>query len=178
MRALRQDLIAWVVRGTAPPASRYPRFDKHELVKPTRAAMGFPGLPRGTSPDGLINPMFDYDFGSSFKYNDLSGVISQQPPVIRQILPMLVPKVDRDGNEVDGVLSALYQAPVGTYLGWNITASGYYKGKICAFVGGFVPFAKTKSQRLRRVIRGFRWLSATSVTSDTLPESKPRRSEW
>ena len=148
MRALRQDLIAWVVRGIEPPPSRYPRLDNHELVKPTRPAMGFPAIPGVPSPDGLINPMFDYDFGASFKYNDLSGVTSQQPPVIRQILPMVVPKVDRDGNEVDGVPSALHQAPVGTYLGWNITASGYYKGKICAFVGGFVPFAKTKSQRL------------------------------
>ena len=42
----------------------------------------------------------------------------------------------------------LHRAPLGTYLGWNETASGYYKGSICAFVGGFVPFAETKAQRL------------------------------
>ena len=56
--------------------------------------------------------------------------------------------MDRDGNEVDGVPSVLHQVPLGTYLGWNVTASGYYKSKVCAFVGGFVPFADTKSYRL------------------------------
>ena len=44
--------------------------------------------------------------------------------------------------------SVLHQVPLGTYLGWNITASGFFKGQVCAFAGGYVPFAKTKAQRL------------------------------
>ncbi len=35
---------------------------------------------------------------------------------------MLVPRVDADGNEVGGVPVVLTDAPLGTYLGWNITA--------------------------------------------------------
>jgi hypothetical protein len=61
---------------------------------------------------------------------------------------MLVPKTDADGNEVSGIPSVLHQAPLGTYLGWNVTASGYYKGRACGFAGGLIPFAKTKEQRL------------------------------
>lgn len=148
MRALRKDLIAWVVRGTAPPSSRYPRLDSRQLVTPSEVALAFPTIPGIPALEGRINPLLDYDFGPDFKYNDLSGVISMQPPVIRQTLPMLVPMVDQDGNEVGGVPSPLHRAPLGSYLGWNITASGYYKGEICGFLGGFVPFAKTKEERL------------------------------
>jgi hypothetical protein len=71
-----------------------------------------------------------------------------QPPVIRQILPSLVPKVDVDGNETAGVPSVLHQAPLGTYLGWNVTAEGFFKGAGCGLSGGYVPFAKTKAERL------------------------------
>ena len=42
----------------------------------------------------------------------------------------------------------LRQAPLDTYLGWNVTAGGFDKGKICALNGGFIPFAKTKAERL------------------------------
>jgi len=70
------------------------------------------------------------------------------PPVIRQVLPSVVPAVDGDGNETSGVASVLHQAPLGTYTGWNVFAEGFYKGRNCGLVGGFVPFAKTKAERL------------------------------
>ena len=45
----------------------------------------------------------------------------------------------------------LTDAPLGTYLGWNITAGGarpFHQGQICNYVGGMVPFAKTRAERL------------------------------
>ncbi|MGA8036820.1 MAG: alpha/beta hydrolase domain-containing protein [Candidatus Acidiferrales bacterium] len=147
MRALRRDLIDWVVDGTVPPDSVYPTIAAGELVQPTRAAMGFPYLD-GALPDGLMNEFFDYDFGPRFRYNDLSGVITTQPPRIKQTIPQLVPRVDGDGNEVGGIGSPLHQNPLGTYLGWNVTSEGYYKGAICSFNGGYIPFAKTKTERV------------------------------
>ena len=42
----------------------------------------------------------------------------------------------------------LHQAPLGTYLGWNVRATGFYAGQICDFTGGYVPFARTKADRL------------------------------
>ena len=44
-RALTAALIEWVVKGTPPPPSRYPRLDRGELVAATKAALGFPDLP-------------------------------------------------------------------------------------------------------------------------------------
>jgi hypothetical protein len=148
MRALIVALVEWVSKGVEPPPSQYPRLDRGELVAPTQAALHSPVIPGVPLPDGIINPLFDYDFGPGFKYADLSGTITMQPPVIRQILPSLVPKVNADGNEIGGVPSVLHQAPLGTYLGWNVFSDGYFKGTECGLAGGYVPFAKTKSERI------------------------------
>ncbi len=148
MRALLSEMEDWVTKGTQPPPSKYPTLAAGELVAPTKAAMGFPAVPGFTFKDNLENPLIDYDWGPEFKYNDISGVITKEPPAIKKVYPMLVPKVNSDGNEVSGVASVLYQAPLGTYLPWNMVASGFFKGQICAFTGGYVPFAKTKAERM------------------------------
>ena len=149
VKALTADLVDWVVKGTEPPPSRYPRLTKGELVMPTAAAMGFPTIPGEPSPDGKINPLVEQDFGPGFDPADMSGAPSREPPKIGRTLPSLVPKVDKDGNEaVDGVRPVLLQAPLGTYLGWNETAAGFYKGRGCGFTGGWIPFVRTKAERL------------------------------
>jgi hypothetical protein len=147
LRALQTALVDWVVKATLPP-SQYPRLDRGELAAPTQAAMGFPAIPEMPLPDGILTPLYEYDFGTQFHYNDLSGVITIQPPPIRQILPTVVPKVDADGNEMTGVASVLHQVPLGTYTGWNTVASGFYKGHIRTNTGSYIPFAKTKAERL------------------------------
>ncbi len=146
-RALFVALTDWVVKDIAPPPSQYPRLEQNQLVWPRAAAMGFPAIPGWPLPDNLLNTFLDYDFGAEFNYNDLSGVLTIQPPTIKRVLPLLVPKVNADGNETSGVASALHQAPLGTYLGWNVTRAGFYKGRVCGFSGGFIPFAKTKAER-------------------------------
>jgi hypothetical protein len=78
-------------------------------------------------------------------------VPTHAPPPIKQAIRMLVPRVDTDGNEVGGVPVVLTDAPLGTYLGWNITAGGarpFHQGQICNYAGGMVPFAKTRAERL------------------------------
>ena len=93
--------------------------------------------------------------------NDLTGVLRLAPPRVRRVLPSLVPRVGPDGNELDGVPSVLHQAPLGTYLGWNAYAGGFFKGQGCGFSGGYLPFARTRAEREARQIRGRRWRSAT-----------------
>ena len=70
------------------------------------------------------------------------------PPTIKHVINMKVPKVDADGNELGGVPVVLREAPLGTYLGWNITAAGFFKGLACNYAGGMIPFAKTKAERM------------------------------
>jgi hypothetical protein len=148
MKALTVALVDWVTKGTEPPPSRYPRLDRGELMPATKSAMNFPTIPGVPSPEGLVNMVTDHDYGPEFRYADLSGVITKQPPVVKQLIPTLVPKVDTDGSDVGGVPSVLRQAPLGSYLGWNITASGFDKGRQCTLNGGYIPFAKTKAERL------------------------------
>ena len=146
MRALTVALIDWVTQGTPPPPSQYPRLG--DLVLPTQAALGSPLIPGVPLPDGIINPLYDYDLGPGFRYNDLSGAIAFAPPPIKQVLPSVVPRVDADGNETVGIGSVLHQAPLGTYLGWNVTAQGFFKGRECGLNGAYIPFARTKAERL------------------------------
>ena len=141
-RALTRALIEWVTTGAPPPASRYPRLDRKELVPATRDALRFPVFPGLVLRDSPINPVLDYDFGPGLHSNDLTGVITQLPPRIRQVIPTYVPTVNQDGNETAGVPSVLLQAPPGTYLGWNFTASGFFAGQGCGFSGGYLPFPK------------------------------------
>ncbi len=167
VNALRVHFRNWVMKDTAPPDSIYPTLNGRradgeqnrgrnipDLVEANKEAMGFPTIPglRPTAPEpGFIMPVLDYDWGPLFNYTDASGVPTNAPPPIKQVIKMLVPRVDADGNEVGGVPVVLLDAPLGTYLGWNITAGGarpFHAGQICNYVGGMVPFAKTRAQRL------------------------------
>ena len=40
------------------------------------------------------------------------------------------------------------QVPLGTYLGWNVRKAGFSEGDSCDLTGGFIPFFKTKAERL------------------------------
>jgi len=147
-RALFQALVDWIVTGAEPPPSRYPTLAAGDLVQPNALAMGFPVIPGHPAPNGHLNTLLQYDFGTGFNAADLSGTIDRQPPRVVRVLPSLVPRTDSDGNEIAGVRSVQIQVPLGTYLGWNETASGFRKGEGCGFQGGYIPFAATRQQRL------------------------------
>jgi hypothetical protein len=147
-RALYVALVDWVVKNVQPPASVYPHIGNGTLVAANSAAMGWPNIPNSPKPDGVVNPVLDYDYGPEFRYNDESGVITNVPPAVRHVIPTLVPKVDADGNETGGIPSLLQRVPLGTYTGWNPIATGPLKGREKALAAGYIPFAKTKAERL------------------------------
>ena len=153
VNALRQHFRQWVVAGTPPPPSRWPTLAAGELAPAHKAALGFPTLPglRASVPEAdFIMPVHDLDWGPRFNAVDGSGIASLAPPRIKRVLAMLAPKVDADGNERGGVPVVLHDAPLGTYLGWNITAGGarpFHAGQICNYTGGMLPFARSKLER-------------------------------
>src|SRR6266480_524807 len=141
--------------------------DKHRdakwqalLVESTKLGFpsGVPGIPDSIfAPENFIFPVLDYDWGPGYDHSEANGVPTNAPPPIRHVIKMLVPRVDADGNELGGVPTVLRDAPLGTYLGWNITSGPgeaaydgrpFHAGQVCNYVGGMVPFAKTKAQRL------------------------------
>ena len=150
---LRIAMRDWLMIGTPPPPSRYPTLVGGNLVTATKQAMGFPsgvpGIPDSIFlPENFVNQTLDYDWGPLFNPIDLTGVPTNQPPPIKNVIPLKVPRVDADGNELGGVPTVLRDAPLGTYLGWNITASGFHAGQVCNYVGGMIPFAVTMAERL------------------------------
>lgn len=148
LRALQRALVEWVMEDRAPPPSRYPRLATGELVAPTARAMGWPAIPGAPTPEGRINVLLDQDFGPGLNHVDLSGVVTRQPPRFRGVIPALVPRLDADGNELGGVASVQMRVPLGTYTGWNARVEGYGAGGGCGFFGGFIPFARTRGERL------------------------------
>jgi len=163
---LRVALREWVLTDTPPPSSRWPLMhgpkNERNLVEPTKEAMGFPsgvpGIPDSIFlADNFVNPVLDYDWGPQFDHFDATGNPTNVPPPIKSVIKMLVPRVDADGNELGGVPTVLRDAPLGTYLGWNITAGPsdanydgrpFHAGQTCNYVGGMVPFFRTQAQRL------------------------------
>jgi len=132
------------------------------LVKPTMKSMGFPkgipGIPESVfEPENFVFPVFDYDWGREYDHSEASGNPNRIPPRIEHVIKTLVPRVNKDGNEMGGVPTVQNDAPLGTYLGWNITAGpgdvGYqgrpfHAGQVCNYTGGMVPLFKTKAQRM------------------------------
>jgi len=154
---LRVALREWVLDGTEPPASKWPRMSganaERTLVEANKTAMGFPsgvpGIPSSIfEPENFAFPIFGYDWGPDYDHFNASGVPTNVPPPIDSVVKVMVPKVDADGNELGGVPTVLRDAPLGTYLGWNITSGGFHAGQVCNYVGGMVPFAKTRVARL------------------------------
>ena len=150
VNALRWHLRRWVMKDERPPPSRFPTLARGTLAPAHAEALGFPQLPMlrpGVPERDFIMPVLDYDWGPQFNPADASGVASLAPPTVRRALPMWAPTVDADGNERDGVPVVLALAPLGSYLGWNITAGGFHRGQICNYTGGFIPFARTETER-------------------------------
>src|SRR5437773_3024554 len=155
---MRVALREWVLNGTEPPPSVWPRMSganaARTLVEGNKTAMGFPsGIPQIKDwdsvflPENFAFPILGYDWGQDYDHFNASGDPTNIPPSIDSVVKVMVPKVDSDGNELGGVPTVLRDAPLGTYLGWNITSSGFHVGQVCNYVGGMVPFAIKKADR-------------------------------
>jgi hypothetical protein len=142
MRALLVAMNAWITDGTPPPDSQIPRIAKDNLVVPQ--ALAFPKIPNVKLPN---TPFLAWrlDYGPEFK----KGIISFEPPKMTgKPFPMLVPQVDRDGNETSGVRLPEQSVPLATLTGWNLRdASVGAPDVMSTQVGSFIPFARTKAER-------------------------------
>ena len=134
-RALIVALHAWVSKDVPPPPTRYPRISDGTLVSPQQTAQGFPNIP-GVRYIGRPNDL---------SIND--GTIQPANHVKGKEYPLLVPKVDKDGNEIAGVRAVALQVPLATHAGWNLRAKGFIEDELCYLNGQYIPFAKTKEER-------------------------------
>jgi len=115
-RAALLALDAWVSAGLEPPASRYPRIDRGELVPVGQHKVLYPAIP-DVRVLGTCEQAPRLDFGPRF-FNGL-GIQDYVPPAHVGDYVNLVPKPDADGNTLGGIRLPDVAAPLGTYAGWN-----------------------------------------------------------
>ena len=142
MRALLVAMDRWVRDGKEPPAAQYPRIAQDTLVP--LGALQFPKIP-GVALPTHVQLAYHVDYGPDFR---TAGIVSIEPPKVGRAFPILVPQVDRDGNETTGVRMPEVQVPLATYTGWNLRSPDIgAPDQLNSMIGSFIPFAQTKADR-------------------------------
>jgi hypothetical protein len=78
------------------------------------------------------------------------GIISIDPPESNGAFPILVPQVDKDGNELGGVKMPEISVPLATYTGWNLfNAESGPTSLLSSMQGSYIPFPRTRADRDR-----------------------------
>ncbi len=145
-RALLRALIAWTADGAAPPPSAYPTVAARTAVAPAEA---FPSLTDLVVPDGLNAAPEKLHLTSAGHVNPIAATTYRDAlPVIREgaLYTLLVPKTDRNGNEIAGIRLPDVAVPLATYTGWNLRAAGHAIGEACLLSGGAIPLAVDRKQ--------------------------------
>jgi alpha/beta hydrolase family protein len=140
-RAMIANMDAWVHSNTLPPPSSYPKISDHTLV--SLRAYAFPKIPGITRPHEATTA-YRLDFGPNWR----QGTLQLQPPKVGPLYPALVPQVDVDGNERDGVRLPEISVPLATYASWNLRdpSIGAPSERV-AFELSYLPFPKTAAER-------------------------------
>ena len=124
-----------------PPPSSYPRIAEGTLV--TLEAYAWPAIP-GVNRPHEASTGYRLDFGPNWR----QGILSIEPPKVGPLYPALVPQVDADGNEHDGVRLPEISVPLATYTGWNLRDPSIgAPGERLAFEGSYLPFPRTPADR-------------------------------
>ena len=142
-RAMIANMDAWVRSGEPPPPSSYPKIADGTLV-PLRE-WAFPAIPGVHTPHDA-SAAYRLDFGPNWR----DGILSIQPPIVGQAFPVLVPQVDADGNDRDGVRLPEITVPLASYTGWNLRdpSIGAPDQRV-SFEGSYLPFPRTAAERRR-----------------------------
>ena len=140
-RAMISNMDAWVRNNRLPPPSSYPKISDGTLVRLRKYA--FAKIP-GVNQPHEASTGYRLDFGPNWH----QGILQLQPPKIGPLYPVLVPQVDADGNERDGVRLPEISVPLATYASWNLRdpSIGAPSERV-PFEGSYIPFPKTSADR-------------------------------
>ena len=142
MRALLVAMDRWVRDGAEPPPSLYPRIAQDTLVP--LGAVQFPKIP-GVSLPVHIQKAYRVDYGPEFR---TGRIVTVEPPKVGSAFPILLPQVDRDGNETSGLRMPEVEVPLATYAGWNLRSPEVgAPEEMLSMQGSFIPFFRTKAER-------------------------------
>ncbi len=140
-RSMIANMDAWVRSNILPPPGSYPKIADGTLVPLLEYAM--PAIP-GVNRPHEANEAWHLDFGPNWR----DGILGIQPPKVGEAFPVLVPQVDADGNERDGVRLPEITVPLATYASWNLRdpSIGAPDQRV-SFELSCLPFPKTAADR-------------------------------
>jgi hypothetical protein len=140
-RAMIANMDAWVRSNRLPPEGAYPKVADGNLVP--LGEYHFPALP-GLATPREASQAYRLDFGPEWT----RGILNRQPPKVGAAFPVLLPQVDADGNERDGVRLPEIVVPLATYTGWNLRdpSIGAPDQRV-PFEGSYLPFPRNAAER-------------------------------
>jgi hypothetical protein len=144
LRAALVNLERWIVEGTEPPPSVFPRLADGTAITVAEALAAFAMIPGLVLPDLAQLPIIQrIDLGP-----DAAQGIGHYPTVLGERYAHYVAAVDADGNEVGGIRMPDVSVPLATYTGWNPRhpETGGAE-QILPMVGATFPFARTTEER-------------------------------
>lgn len=133
-RAAYDGLVRWAKDGVDPPPTSAPSVAKGTFITPTEQAKSYPAIP-GKPYHSLVSEVGIRDF-SVFPPTETAAKY-----------PVLVPKLDKDGNPAAGIIIPEVAAPVATLSGKAVRAKGFAEGELCGVNGSIIPFPATKAER-------------------------------
>ena len=129
-RALLATLDLWVREGVEPPTSRHPRWSDGTMVAVSN--LEYPDIPGVKWPVHVPGSYRVDAFGPA------------------TVLPFLASQVDGDGNEIGGIRLPEQAVPLGTYRAWAFRSeSAGLTNTLVPYVGSYIPFARTRVERLQ-----------------------------
>jgi hypothetical protein len=144
MRALVRAMDDWVRDDREPPPSVYPRIDNGTLVDWRQQSSGWPAIPGVAYPQVVHVPCL-LDRGPEW---DRRRIATIEPPRVVAAYRVRIPAFAADGNERGALSLPAIQVPVGSYTGWNLRSERIgAAGELLSLQGGFIPFAKSDSER-------------------------------
>jgi hypothetical protein len=134
-RAAFDALVRWTREGVMPPATSAPSRADGTFVTVTEQQQQYPAIP-GKPYTPRISEIGVRDF----------SVFPPSESAARY--PQYVPRLDRDGNPLAGVIIPEIAVPVATLSGRAVRRHGFGEGDLCNVNGSAIPFAKTRAERV------------------------------
>lgn len=132
--ALRWAMHRWIAEGIEPPPSVYPKLSDGSLTPV--ADIRYPKVPGIAAPNAV-------KAGGRARNPQLSEGAGEGAE-----LPLLVPQVDADGNDLGGILMPDLAVPLGTAAGWAFRPKSMGSPhELVMLRGAWVPLAATKAKR-------------------------------
>jgi Alpha/beta hydrolase domain len=145
MRALLNDMDNWAKNGAEPPPSKYPKIAQDNLVP--IGAIQFPKIP-GVGFPMMAKRAYQLDFGPDYAATKIETAL---PPKILNTYPLLLPQVDRDGNDTGGIRMPEVAVPLATFTGWNMRSAAIgAPTELVSFLGSMIPFPRTAAERTEK----------------------------